>query len=288
MWNKIRHIAMIAPSGPLAPERVAEGVALLEKQGKKVTVMPHVFTGAELPYLAADAAARAADLTTAWGDDSVDLIMAVRGGFGAAHILPLVDWPGLRRTRADLPLIGFSDITALHFAMLSTGAGVPVAAPMAGKLAAAWEDEFIREEWPAAFAPGPRELRALPGKKFEVLRGGHIQAKPLVGNLAVAASLAGTPYLPSGRNRLVVLEDLNEAPYRIDRYLTQLQQSGFFEGCAAIGFGGFLDCGEPEQLRRIFRRALDWTSGPVFMEAPFSHGLPVTVLHFDQEVWCDL
>lgn len=117
-----------------------------------------------------------------------------------------------------------------------------------------------------------------------VLQEGRAQARPLVGNLAVAASLCGSAYLPDCRGRIVILEDLNEAPYRIDRYLTQLELSGFFDGCAGIALGGFLNCGSTDTLERIFRRLIRYTAGPVVMNFPFSHGFPFASLNFAQEI----
>lgn len=284
LWPQIRHIAVVAPAGPMNGETLAAGVAALEALGKQVTVMPHVLKCDALPYLAASAAARAADLTAAWLDPGVDLVLAARGGFGSAHLLPLLDWEALRRR--DLPLVGYSDITALLFAFDRFGAGRPVVAPMAGKFAEAWAEEATRRELIDLFAPeaGPRRI----SPALTVLRPGELRGRPLAANLAVAASLCGTPYLPSGAGRIIILEDLNEPPYKVDRYLTQLEQSGFFRDCAGILFGGFLDCGEPEVLSRLFARALAWTAGPVGGGFPFGHAFPLTSLDFRRELLLNL
>ncbi len=282
MWhNRYRNIAVVAPAGPSPREKVEAGVRCLEAHGKHVRVMPHVFAGASRPYLAAEARARAADLTDAWLDPATDLILVVRGGFGSAHILPLLDWEKLRTRK--IPVVGYSDITALHFAMLRQRAGIAVAAPMTAKLPEAMADAYTAQEMDAAFARSRSRTLTMPAnRQLRMLRPGYVRAKVIAANLAVAATLCGTPYLPRTRGRLVILEDLNEAPYKVDRYLTQLAQSDFFAGCAGIAFGSFLDCGEAAELEPVLRQALDWTAGPVATGFPFGHDFPMMSLNFEQ------
>ena len=137
----IRHVAIISPAGPADRARIEAGVALLHRWGLKVTVMPHVFSGAREGYLSASTSERLADLHACWHDTGIDLVICARGGFGSAHLLPEIDWRLLRSR--PLPLIGYSDITALHLAMLKMHAGIPVAAPMAAKLHEAFiENQF--------------------------------------------------------------------------------------------------------------------------------------------------
>ncbi len=285
-----RVVAVAAPSGGLPREKAFAGIRALEGLGMEVRVAPHVFAGdPELPYLSAPVAERVEDLHRIWCDETVEAVWCLRGGYGAAQLLPLLDWELLRRRK--LPVIGFSDVTALHWAMTNRGAGTPVAAPMIGRMADAVHDAYVMEQLAAAFVPAPaggRPVAPEGGQRWGVLRPGKVAGRPLVGNLAVAASLCGTGYLPSARGRIVVLEDLNEAVYRVDRYLTQLEQNGFFEGCAAVLFGGFLNCGDPGELEVLFRRALNWTTGPVGTGFPFSHGERIGSFSFEQEIRVDL
>ncbi len=282
-------VAVAAPSGPLSRERALAGIRALEYLGVEVRIAPHVFAGhPELPYLSASIAERMADLHWSWHDETVEAVWCLRGGYGAAQLLPFLDWDLLRRRK--LPIIGFSDITALHWAMECREAGIPVAAPMIGRMADAVHDGYVMEQLSAAFAPSPAGGRPVvpEGGCWKVLRSGTAVGRPLVGNLAVAASLCGTGFLPSARGRIVVFEDLNEAVYRVDRYLTQLEQNGFFAGCAAVLFGGFLNCGEPDALKVLFRRALGWTEGPVGAGFPFSHGERIGSFSFGQEILVEL
>ena len=107
-------VAVVAPSGPVSPDRLAGGVALLESWGLRVRLQPRVLSTYEpLTYLAADDHGRAEDFTTAWTDSTVAAVWAARGGYGAQRMVDLVDWPALRAAGRKT-FVGFSDITALH------------------------------------------------------------------------------------------------------------------------------------------------------------------------------
>ena len=277
-------IGIVAPAGKLRPESFDTGSAYLRAAGKTLKFGAHVNGPSPAAYLAADADARAADLATLWLDPEVDLLLAVRGGFGSAHLLPLLDWETLK-SRPDLPLAGYSDITALHWAMEKFGAGRPIAGPMLGKLtecaASPWSAELHRN----AFLPEPYEIAAAPdyGPIVE-LQGGTATGRPLVGNLSVAVSLCGTPYFPDVTGRILILEDLNEPVYKLDRALTMLEQNGVLKRCAGLIFGQFSDCAAPEELERLFRRFAPKVDGPVLMNFPFGHTFPMATLDFRRTV----
>ena len=113
-WCRGDLVAVVAPSGPVAPDRLARGVALLESWGLRVRLQPRVLgTYEPLTYLAADDHGRADDFTTAWTDPTVAAVWAARGGYGAQRMVDLVDWPAVRAAGRK-PFVGFSDITALH------------------------------------------------------------------------------------------------------------------------------------------------------------------------------
>ncbi|MPM97090.1 putative murein peptide carboxypeptidase [bioreactor metagenome] len=161
------------------------------------------------------------------------------------------------------------------------GAGRPVAGPMLGKLAecaaSPWSMEFHRR----AFRPEAYEIEAAPeyGPVAE-LKAGSAAGLPLAGNLSVAASLCGTPYFPDVSGRILILEDLNEPVYRLDRCLTALEQNGVFRRCAGLLFGQFTDCGPREELAPLFRRIAADAGGPVLMNFPFGHTFPLATLDF--------
>ena len=275
------HYAVIAPSSPAPAETLHDCMAQLRAAGESAEFMPHVFDGAPLLHRAASPENRAKDLMQAWCDPAADAILCTRGGTGAAQLLPYLDWDLLRRRR--LPLIGYSDISALHLAMLKMDVGIPVVAPMLKMYPKARENCYVRQCWHNAFSgSGVQQIPPPPGQTQEIFRAGTVTALPLATNITVAASLCGTPYLPDAAGKIVILEEIGEEPRRVDRSLTQLHQSGFFDGCAAILFGQFTNCGDPDQLREVCRQALDWTAGPVMLGFPYGHELPFCVLRMDQ------
>jgi len=97
-------------------------------------------------------------------------------------------------------------------------------------------------------------------------------------------TLCGTEYFPDVAGRVLILEDLNEPPYRIDRYLTQLKQAGVLSKCAGVAFGDFLDCGAHDELQLIFHKAAEAVSGPVITGFPFGHGLPVVSISMNRRI----
>ena len=127
--ERIRTIALVAPASPgSSTQKVDRGIALLEKSGIRVKTMPNARIGEPAGYTSIPVGKRVADLEQAWLDPEVDLILCIRGGAGTSDILERLDWDKLR-TRPDLPVLGFSDITALHMAMLKEKAGHPYASP---------------------------------------------------------------------------------------------------------------------------------------------------------------
>lgn len=262
MWkfSAPQTIAVCAPAGAVAPEIAAAGITALQNAGADVTVLPHCFTGGKLPFLAADDALRSADITA--GAAPGTTLWAARGGYGCARILDLLDWEKLRRN--NVKIAGFSDITALHWAMTACCAGTAVAAPMLKFLAEMDDDLSIRTLNDALESrPVSLQLPALCGK--------HAGGLALPGNLTVAASLAGSKFFPDTTGRIIVLEDVGEAPYRIDRALTQLRLAGAFEKCAGVIFGYFTDCGDVTPVLENFAANVNC---PVFTGLPFGHEMP--------------
>ena len=287
MYDIFHVPGIIAPAGKLRPDKFDTGVAYLRATGREPRFGAHVNGPSDTAYLSADAEARASDLTDLWLDPKIDLLLAVRGGFGSAHLLPLLDWRMLKN-RPELPLAGFSDITALHWAMEKAGAGRPIAGPMLGKLAESAASPYTAKFHALAFRSGAYELPPAGeyGSQTE-LRSGRASGLPLVGNLSVAATLCGTPFLPDAAGRILILEDLNEPAYKLDRCLTMLEQNGLFECCAGVIFGQFTDCADEAELRKLFRRFAAKVNGPVIANFPFGHILPMATLDFHRELSID-
>jgi muramoyltetrapeptide carboxypeptidase len=231
-------------------------------------------------YLAGTDRDRAADLNAAFADKSISAILAVRGGWGSARILPLLDWKTIRAN--PKLLVGFSDITALHLAFQARGGFPTIHGPNAGS-------SWTRYSWNAF-----RELvfdgklplyRNLPGDddrlvqrkgRTRTIRAGKAQGPLLGGNLTVMAHLVGTPWLPSFDGAILFIEDVDEAEYRIDRMLTQLGQAGILRRLAGIVFGQCTNCraeggSSGFTLGDVLRQHLEPLGIPAYSGAMFGH-----------------
>lgn len=231
-------------------------------------------------YLAGTDRDRAADLNAAFADDSISAILAVRGGWGSARILPLLDWKAIRAN--PKLLVGFSDITALHLAIQARGGFPTIHGPNAGS---SWS-RFSYGAFRDLVFDGKLPLyRNLPGDddrlvqrkgRTRTIRPGKAEGRLLGGNLTVLAHLIGTPWLPSFQGAILFLEDVDEAEYRIDRMLTQLGQAGILRGLAGVVFGQCTDCnakggGSGFTLGDVLRQHLEPLGIPAYSGAMFGH-----------------
>jgi muramoyltetrapeptide carboxypeptidase len=225
-------VALVAPSGPLRSADELEVAAENARDfGWEPVIAPHAL--ARHGYLAGTDEERADDLNAALADPAIDAVWCVRGGYGAMRILTMLDYDALRRR--PKAIIGYSDVTALH-AAISTKAGLvtyhgPTArAPFTAFSRASFSRAMIDQSDSCGVAPAARTLR--PGRATGRLVGG---------NLALLAALVGTPFAPDYAGAILVIEDVGETTYRIDRMLQQLLLSGALSALAGIAFGQFTD-----------------------------------------------
>ncbi len=283
--QNIKHIAIIAPAGPAKPEDIQRASDILGSLGVKATVMPNVFCGSDAKYLSANIDGRVSDIHACWKDESVDLIFCARGGFGSAHLLSSIDW-SLLRSR-EIPLLGFSDITALHLAMLKMGVGAPIASYTAKDLKDMIEDDYTAEALKRALFGRGNELKEfmLPaGRRLKTLKQGSISAPVIPANLTVLASMAGTAFIPDMSGMILLLEDINEPVYKLDRCLTQLAQANVLNRCSGLIFGSFYGCGNAKDREMLYMETARSINGPVFSGFPFGHSLPFAALKVGAEI----
>ncbi len=261
-------VAVVSPSGPADAAQLRRGVERLEGIGFKVVVGPHALERQDLGHLAGPDAVRAADLESAWCDPAVTAVFCARGGYGAARLLGLLDWDRMRAAGPKV-LIGSSDITALHQAFAAELGAPTLHGPMPGGLLLGGEEgpepatwEHLRAALCGTPAPVVGDRVLAPGRASGVLTGG---------NLSLLASLCGTAYQPSFAGRIALLEDIGEAPYRVDRLLTQLLQAGVFAGVRGIALGSWVDCGDPGP---VLRDRLLPLGVPILAGLPVGHGSP--------------
>lgn len=273
MLRQNARIAVVAPAGVFLPERLEIASRMLRSFGYEPVLGPNV--QARHRYLAGTAAQRAADLAWALTAPDIDAVWFARGGYGTAQTLALLPWDRLD----GRPVIGFSDATALLVAMHQRGLR-GIHGPVLHGLV-----EFDLGSSPPV-TPIDTESRAV---LLELLATGVAPALPgrpllgdsapvrgpvIGGNLTVLASLAGTPWALDATDSIVVLEDVHEPPYRIERALCQLLDSGGLRGARGVALGDFYHC-RPDApdytLADIFREHLGTLGIPVVFGLPVGH-----------------
>ena len=271
--RQVKRIGVAAPASSADRSRFASSGAWLRERGIELVEGEHLFSGVALPYLSASDDDRAEDLNRLIRDPSIDVIQCLRGGYGSPRILDRIDWDTLRSR--SLPLIGFSDITAIHLAMLAKQAGIPVAGQMAANLSESMKDS-------RTFHSFQRALNvAFCGKKsvsdaisLEVLREGVCQGRILTANLTLLTALCGSEYLPDFSGTILIVEDIGEPVRKLDRHLTQLRHAGILRRVSGLVFAQFTDCGEEGERRTLFREFAGFVSGPVLNGLAFGHEIP--------------
>lgn len=221
---------------------------------------------ARMGYFAGDDASRVAGLNRALADDAIDAVWCLRGGYGAMRILDAIDFGAIERQ--PKPIIGYSDITAIHSAIAARCDVVSYHGPTARASLSA----FSRDSLACALVHGGDSCGAAPNAR--VLRGGNAQGTLAGGNLALLSALAGTPFAPRLAHTILVLEDIDEAVYRVDRMLRQLLMAGLLDGVRAIVFGACTNCPEASDdgARRLDDVVLEIAEA---LDVPAVVGVPV-------------
>ena len=240
-------VALVSPSGPLHGEAdVARAEGWVRGYGWEPVRGAGVL--AQRGYLAGEDDVRLRDLQWALDDARVDAVWCVRGGYGMTRLLPRLSLK--RFAERPKPVIGYSDVTALHCAIEARARVVSIHAHTARAVMPAMSVRSLAAVVEQRGEPCGVWHSAVPvcaGRAEGVLRGG---------NLALLASLCGTADAMDGRGAIVVLEDVNEAAYRVDRMLRQLEQSGAFDGCVALAVGQFTDVPADENEDAMMMDAL--------------------------------
>ncbi|WP_433544933.1 S66 peptidase family protein [Streptomyces sp. CA-294286] len=269
-------VAVVAPSGPVPEDRLAQGLDILRGWDLDPMVMPHVLDRhPEFGYLAGDDAARARDLTEAWCDPTVSAVLCARGGYGVQRMVDLVDWAAMRAATAAYGrpkvFVGYSDITALHEAFAQRMGVATLHGPMTATLAFLKDGPTQESLRATLFAPETVRTLGLPTAR--TLVPGRAHGVTLGGCVSLLAADLGTPYArPSARGGLLVIEDIGEEAYRLDRVLTQLLRSGWLDGVAGIALGSWAQCGPYEQaVRPVLLDRLGGLGVPVVEELGFGH-----------------
>jgi muramoyltetrapeptide carboxypeptidase len=238
-------VALVSPSSATdEPFDLQLAQEAMQALGFKVKVAPHL--ASRYGHLAGTDAERAGDLNAMFADREVKAIICARGGSGAARLLPLLYYGVIRRN--PKVLLGYSDITALHSAIHAQTGLVTFHGPIGvGSWNAFNVDQFQR----LFFNRELMEYRNVAERGDELVQRrnrtiainpGKAQGELVGGNLSVLVALAGSPYLPDFSGKILFLEDVSEAPYRIDRMFSTLKLSGVLDRVAGVIFGECTDC----------------------------------------------
>ncbi|WP_341525300.1 LD-carboxypeptidase [Nostoc sp. UHCC 0302] len=274
-------LRVIAPSGALRElEAFGRSLEIWRSRGYKIEIFPKIDD--KWGYLAGTDENRRNQLAAAWNDPDCRGILSARGGFGSTRILE--NWHWQQNSATPKWLIGFSDITAILWSLYTVGIS-----SVHGPVLTTFADE---PDWSIE-----RLFNWLEGRPLKPLNGcgwggGVVTGILLPGNLTVATHLLSTPIFPNLDGVILALEDVTEAPYRIDRMLTQWRLSGVLAKVRGIALGGFTRCEAPPNvpsfsIEEVLRDRLGDLGIPIVSNLPFGHDAPNAALPVGIEVTLD-
>jgi muramoyltetrapeptide carboxypeptidase len=272
-------IGLFAPSSRLQPQHVQRGLDAVRALGFEPRLGRHVL--AAQGHYAGSAEQRAEDFNALWRDGEVRALWALRGGAGSAAMLPLLDWDALRRDAKAV--IGYSDLTALLLGLRSAGLvcfhGPSAVSRLTPFSTAALQAVLMQPQRETLLARSPEHQQRAEGEpqfRARTIRAGVAEGPLIGGNLSVLASLVGTPWAADWAGALLFLEEVGEEPYRIDRLLTQLQQSQGLQRAAGLAGGVFERCepgpdSTPMPLAEVLDRQFGGSGRPAAYGLSFGH-----------------
>jgi len=264
-------IAIVAPASAFQRDEFDKGVLEIERLGFEPVFQESVFAR-HGGYLSGTADIRAQAFVEAWRDPSVKALVAVRGGFGSVHMLPLLDKEDLRRT--PKAFIGYSDLTTVLVYLTTLHGIVSFHGPMLDRRLGRGEEGYDRDSFVRALTRS-EPLGELRAATLETFRKGEAAGPLMGGTLAQLVASLGTPYAfnpPAGH--VLFLEDAGERPYRLDRMVTQLRLAGVLNAASAVVLGEFTGCDEPRgdpSAKDVLADVLKDIHGPVVYGFPSGH-----------------
>lgn len=266
-WNST--IGLVAPASPIyVSSQFDNMITTLKDLGFKLKLGKHVKD--QYGYLAGKDEDRAADLVNMFKDDQVEAILCVRGGWGCNRILDHLDYEVIKNN--PKPLIGFSDITSLHNAILSKTGLISYHGPV-GK--SDW-NTFTKMSFEEVLIQKNKAIYELPEEQDDafIINSGKAEGRILGGNLSVLVAMLGSDYLPNFEDSILFLEDVGEDVYRLDRMLTQLKLNGILDQISGFIFGKCTNCDAGSNsltLPQLFNDLIKPLNIPAFYGAMISH-----------------
>jgi len=254
-------VGLVAPSGVMTEPQIARGIENMRALGLEPRLGKNL-RAAHGGY-AGTVEQRVDDLHAMFRDPEVRAIWAARGGSGCTALLPHLDYALIRAN--PKVVVGYSDLTALHLALLGHAGLVGFHGPVSSSTFSTFSATLLR----AVLFDGAQGI-GFPeaGEGGRTYRAGTAEGPLMGGNLSTLCALVGTPWIPDTRGAVLFLEDVGEAPYRIDRMLVQLDQAGILPHAKAVALGVFRKCDPPDDepsltLDEVFRDRVDALRVPV-------------------------
>ncbi|MDR2934820.1 MAG: LD-carboxypeptidase [Candidatus Adiutrix sp.] len=258
---------LFAPAHPFDRGEFELALARLKAWGLKVCHSPKIFRRAR--HLAGSDEHRLEVMAELMADPEVGGLWAVRGGSGCQRLLPRLAscWP----LWPPKPILGFSDLTALHLARLKAAGVIGWHGPMAASLGRPGRPAGASLADLKAVLLAPVRAGGWEFSPRDVLKPGRVHGPLLGGNLCLLIHLLDSPWLPDAAGAILLVEEVDEAPYRLDRLLTSLRQSRLWGALGGLVFGRFTRCGSPAEVKGLLRETAEAFPGPVLMNASFGH-----------------
>jgi muramoyltetrapeptide carboxypeptidase len=265
-------VAVLTISSPVTQNALPGGLDALRFAGLEPVVYPSAHDeGSFRHYLAGDDAQRASDLCAALSDPAIAGILFAGGGYGAQRTIEAITWDTLINLRPKV-LAGYSDVTAI---LEAVAAKLGWSSLLSTMVATSGVQPHYSFGSMLRTLMRPEQAMNICYPDALAIRGGSARGMTLGGNLALLVSSIGTDTCLPARGGILLIEDVDEEDYRIDRMLTQLRRSGYLDGVAAVITGTFDGCGEQSAIEEILAERLGDLGVPVLARANVGHGCPL-------------
>jgi muramoyltetrapeptide carboxypeptidase len=256
-------LGIVAPAGPFDPKKFMKGKTVLESMGFRTVFDEGIFQ--KHGFFAGSDVQRADQVNRLFADPAVQAVVCARGGYGSMRILRFLDFKLIQNNPKIF--VGFSDISVLLFVLHTRCSLVTFHGPVVTTLANTAEQTIAAM---LRVMTSNKKLELKPEKGI-VINPGVCSGVVVGGNLTTLCHLVGTPYIPRFNGKILFLEDRGEAPYRIDRMLTQMKLAGCFEGLKGLFLGSFEACGKLDDIFRIVQEMFNDVNIPILSGFEIGH-----------------
>ena len=261
-------IGIVNPSSPVEENLMAAGITALEARGFRIVIAPHVRD--KYGHRAGTDANRAADFTQFYADPLIDVVWCARGGSSSLRLWSLIDWKLLSQFPPKM-VIGYSDTTSLLIPLNQIVETICLHGPLIFELGTKLPSHLL--DWQLSLLQNTLSLGEVPGHAADTLLPGKASGKLCGGCLSLITATLGTPYQIDTHEKLLLVEDIDEAPHRVERMLAHLASTGLLESAAGfiVGEATGADDSRTLPIRHIWAEALMTFGKPTVLGFPFGH-----------------